>query len=217
MHSDVAEEGTRSIDHPSVGSVDREAATRTCPVVKSPIVTNHRPLRPSYSMRGSLKKSDPVANTVERSYVTRGTPSFEYTPRARFTVSTTWAGPTATWTSGGVRPLGWKERASQPVRRTGDRSWTIKPGAFCAPSGTATVLAPDVTEGMCAPRFSTKRFPPEFGGAPAKKPACTRTTAMRHKPTAPPGRIAATTPLPLSRSSYTIRRSSSDGWLPPVD
>src|SRR6267143_540304 len=81
---ELVDDGTRYVDQPRVGSSDLETATSTCPVVKSPTVTNHRPDRVSYWIRGSPTSSDPVAKKSGRWYVATDTPCFEYTPKSMF-------------------------------------------------------------------------------------------------------------------------------------
>src|SRR2546428_11145637 len=87
-----------------MGSSDLETSSRTLPVVTSVIEANQRPLAVSKWTCGSLMKSvEGTPKNVPRVKVWTATPCFvEIRPRT-FTISTTWFGPTATWTSGGVR------------------------------------------------------------------------------------------------------------------
>src|SRR3989475_72974 len=90
--------------HRPAGSSDLETSSRTLPVVTSVIEVNQRPLAVSKWTFGSLMKSvDGTPKNVSSGKVCTSTPCFvEIRPRT-FTISTTWFGPTATWTSGGVR------------------------------------------------------------------------------------------------------------------
>src|SRR5438093_10290980 len=90
--------------HRPVGSSDLETSSRTLPVVTSVIEANHRPLAVSKWIFGSLMKSvDGTPKNESSGNVCTSPPCFvEIRPRT-FTISTTWFGPTATWTSGGVR------------------------------------------------------------------------------------------------------------------
>src|SRR5256885_3147905 len=87
-----------------VGSSDLETSSRTLPVVTSVIEANQRPLAVSKWTFGSLMKSvEGTPKNESSGKVCTSTPCFvEIRPRT-FTISTTWLGPTATWTSGGVR------------------------------------------------------------------------------------------------------------------
>src|SRR2546427_8621062 len=90
--------------HRPAGSSDLDASSRPLPVVTSVIEVNQRPLAVSKWTFGSLMKSvDGTPKNVSSGKVCTSTPCFvEIRPRT-FTISTTWFGPTATWTSGGVR------------------------------------------------------------------------------------------------------------------
>src|SRR2546427_6382847 len=90
--------------HRPAGSSDLETSSRTLPVVTSVIEVNQRPLAVSKWIFGSLMKSVEGTPKNESSRKVRtSTPCFvEIRPRT-FTISTTWFGPTATWTSGGAR------------------------------------------------------------------------------------------------------------------
>src|SRR5713226_6844096 len=92
--------------HKPVGSAVRDTSSRTEPVVTSVIEANHRPLAVSKWIFGSLMKSvEGTPKNVASGKVRTATPCFvEIRPRT-FTISTTWFGPTATCTSGGVRRL----------------------------------------------------------------------------------------------------------------
>src|SRR5437899_6031876 len=87
-----------------VGSAVRETTSRTLLVVTSVMEANQRPLAVSKWIFGSLMKSvEGTPKNVASRKVCTSTPCFvEIRPRT-FTISTTWFGPTATWTSGGVR------------------------------------------------------------------------------------------------------------------
>src|SRR3989475_18480 len=87
-----------------VGSSVADTSSRTLPVVTSAMEANQRPLAVSKWTFGSLMKSVEGTPKNESSRnVCTSTPCFvEIRPRT-FTISTTWLGPTATWTSGGVR------------------------------------------------------------------------------------------------------------------
>src|SRR2546428_9219442 len=87
-----------------VGSSVADTSSRTLPVVTSSIESNQRPLAVSKWIFGSLMKS--VEGTPENEASGEdctSTPCFVETRPRTFTISTTWLGPTATWTSGGVR------------------------------------------------------------------------------------------------------------------
>src|SRR5881296_3022016 len=110
--------------HRPVGSSDLETSSRTLPVVTSVIEANHRALALSKWIFGSLMKSvEGTPNNESSGKVRTSTPCFvEIRPRT-FTISTTWFGPTATWTSGGVRrfvyrPFVPKWRPSKPSTGT---------------------------------------------------------------------------------------------------
>src|SRR2546426_8085226 len=87
-----------------VGSSVADTSRRTLPDVTSAMEANQRPLAVSKCTFGSLMKSvDGTLKNVSSGKVCTSTPCFvEIRPRT-FTISTTWFGPTAIWTSGGVR------------------------------------------------------------------------------------------------------------------
>src|SRR2546428_8693848 len=87
-----------------VGSSVADTSRRTLPNVTSAMEANQRPVAASKWTCGSLMKSvEGTPKNVPRVKVWTATPCFvEIRPRT-FTISTTWFGPTATWTSGGVR------------------------------------------------------------------------------------------------------------------
>src|SRR6058998_853723 len=89
--------------HRPVGSSDLETSSRTLPVVTSVIEANQRALALSKWIFGSLMKSvEGTPKNESSGKVRTSTPCFvEIRPRT-FTISTTWFGPTATCTSGGV-------------------------------------------------------------------------------------------------------------------
>ena len=69
----------------------------------SVIDANHRPLDASNRIFGSLMKS--LAGTAKKECsvnVSTTAPCFVHTRPSAFTISTTWFGPAATWTSGGA-------------------------------------------------------------------------------------------------------------------
>src|SRR5437899_6823718 len=86
-----------------VGSSVADTSRRTLPNVTSAMEANQRPLAASKRTFGSLMKSvEGTPKNVPRVKVWTATPCFvEIRPRT-FTISTTWFGPTATCTSGGV-------------------------------------------------------------------------------------------------------------------
>src|SRR2546422_11586649 len=90
-----------------VGSSVADTSSRTLPVVTSAMEANQRPLAVSKWTFGSLMKSvEGTPKNESSGKVCTSTPCFvEIRPRT-FTISTTWLGPTATWTSGGVRRFG---------------------------------------------------------------------------------------------------------------
>src|SRR5256886_6374049 len=87
-----------------VGSSVADTSSRTLPIVTSAMEANQRPLAVSKWTFGSLMKSvEGTPKDVDSGKVCTSTPCFvEARPRT-FTISTTRLGPTATWTSGGVR------------------------------------------------------------------------------------------------------------------
>src|SRR2546425_11062817 len=95
---------TRYAFQEPVESFVAEISSNTLPDVTSAIEANQRPLAVSKWTFGSLMKSvDGTPKNVESGKVCTSTPCLvEIRPRT-FTISTTWFGPTATWTSGGVR------------------------------------------------------------------------------------------------------------------
>src|SRR2546426_3261899 len=95
---------TRYAFREPVGSSVADTSRRTLPNVTSAMEANQRPLAASKRTFGSLMKSvEGTPKNVPRVKVWTATPCFvEIRPRT-FTISTTWFGPTATWTSGGVR------------------------------------------------------------------------------------------------------------------
>src|SRR2546430_9729578 len=138
-----------------VGSSDLETSSRTLPVVTSVIEVNQRPLAVSKWTFGSLMKSvDGTPKNVSSGKVCTSTPCFvEIRPRT-FTISTTWFGPTATCTSGGVRrfvyrPFVPKWRPSKPS--TGMAALCVEgdgpalagrfPGSLLAPTDVTLVAA----------------------------------------------------------------------------
>src|SRR3989449_2250705 len=87
-----------------VGSSVADTSRRTLPVVTSAMEANQRPLAVSKWTFGSLMKSvEGTPKNVDSGKVCTSTPCFVETRPRTFTISTTWLGPTATWTSGGVR------------------------------------------------------------------------------------------------------------------
>src|SRR3989442_2276756 len=103
-----------------VGSSVADTSRRTLPDVTSAMEANQRPLAVSKWIFGSLMKSvEGTLKNVSSGKVCTSTPCFvEIRPRT-FTISTTWFGPTAIWTSGGVRrfvyrPFVRKWRPSKP-------------------------------------------------------------------------------------------------------
>src|SRR3989449_5621996 len=87
-----------------VGSSVADTSSRTLPVVTSAMEANQRPLAVSKWTFGSLMKSvEGTPKNVDSGKVCTSTPCFVETRPSTFTISTTWLGPTATWTSGGVR------------------------------------------------------------------------------------------------------------------
>src|SRR5213594_1593350 len=87
-----------------VGSSVADTSRRTLPVVTSAMEANQRPLAVSKWTFGSLMKSvEGTPKNVDSGKVCTSTPCFVETRPSTFTISTTWLGPTATWTSGGVR------------------------------------------------------------------------------------------------------------------
>src|SRR5207249_8389024 len=87
----------------TVGSAELETSSRTLPVVNAVIVANHRTLAVSKWNFGTLMNSvDETPKNESSRNVCPSPPCFvEIRPRT-FTISTTWFGPTATCTSGGV-------------------------------------------------------------------------------------------------------------------
>src|SRR2546422_4503778 len=115
---------TRYAFQEPVESFVAEISSNTLPDVTSAIEANQRPLAVSKWTFGSLMKSvDGTPKNVESGKVCTSTPCLvEIRPRT-FTISTTWWGPTATWTSGGVRrfvyrPFVPKWRPSKPSTGT---------------------------------------------------------------------------------------------------
>src|SRR5438093_1839773 len=87
-----------------VGSSVADTSSRTLPVVTSAMEANQRPLAVSKWTFGSLMKSvEGTPKNESSGKVCASTPCFVEIRARRFTISTTWFGPTATWTSGGVR------------------------------------------------------------------------------------------------------------------
>src|SRR3989442_6521525 len=90
--------------HGSVGLSDLKSSNRPMPVVTSVIEVNQRPLEVAKWIFGSLMKSVEGTPKNESSRKVRtSTPCFVDIEPRTYTISTTWFGPTATWTSGGVR------------------------------------------------------------------------------------------------------------------
>src|SRR5438445_10332417 len=73
-----------------------------------------------------------MPKNVARGRLAIRVPAFVKIPEARFTTSTAWFGPTARWTSGGVRSLAEYSRASHPEPRTGEAPATPGPLAPAA-------------------------------------------------------------------------------------
>src|SRR5207249_134897 len=89
-----------------VGSSVADTSRRTLPVVTSAMEANQRPLAVSKWTFGSLMKSvEGTPKNVDSGKVCTSTPCFVETRPRTFTISMTWLGPAATWTSGGVRRL----------------------------------------------------------------------------------------------------------------
>src|SRR3989475_5267752 len=87
-----------------VGSSVADTSSRTLPVVTSAMEANQRPLAVSKWTFGSLMKSvEGTPKNVDSGKVCTSTPCLVETRPRTFTISTTRLGPTATWTSGGVR------------------------------------------------------------------------------------------------------------------
>src|SRR5207249_77883 len=87
-----------------VGSSVADTSSRTLPVVTSAMEANQRPLAVSKWTFGSLMKSvEGTPKNESSGKVCASTPCFVEIRARGFTISTTWFGPTATWTSGGVR------------------------------------------------------------------------------------------------------------------
>src|SRR3989475_5874330 len=98
---------TRYAFQEPVGSSDADTSRRTLPVVTSAMEANQRPLAVSKWTFGSLMKSvEGTPKNVDRGKVCTSMPCFVETRPRTFTISTTWLGPTATWTSGGGRRFG---------------------------------------------------------------------------------------------------------------
>src|SRR5438552_10517360 len=83
-----------------VGSLLVEAAKRTWLLLIAMIEVNHLPLDASNWIFGSERDDTPQNEASVNLCIT--VPIFESIKPSRLTISTTWFGPAATWTSGGV-------------------------------------------------------------------------------------------------------------------